>query len=318
MANEQPVSEIVSEMKQQVSSLMQGEPAQESAPKKETKSNGADSGNGKDAEPTQEPDSHQDEPEFTEFELSEMDRATKSGWKSREKYPGSDKDFVDFREWNRTVKLLKRIDAEREENSRLRGKIGTFSERVSNVMQVAKQNALAEIEAKKKIAVEEANYSEVNELDKQKEEINRTYEVEAPDVNDQPQQIRPEVEDWMADNPWFDKDSEMTEFALDFQLTQLNKLKDPRNPTNDELSRALKKTTRAVKAAFPDQFQEEKQEPRHRSPTLERSNSRPKSKKLAFKDLSPQEQIVCKQMVRTKAMTEEQYIQAIADMRNAQ
>ena len=249
--------------------------------------------------------------ELSEREQAEIEKAMQSGWKSQEDFHGHPDDFIKPREWNRTAALYKRIDREASERRRLEKEVSSFSDRVKNVMEVAKANAIAELEAKKREAVESADYSEVQRLDNEIKQTNDDYEIETPEPP--PPQIRHEVEDWMRENPWFEQDKEMTEFAMDFQHTQLLKLSDPANPTGEELSRALKRTTRAIKAAFPDKFQ---RKPRHQAPSLERGNPRQSNRKLTYNDLTAEEKKVLENIERLPGgMSREDYIQAVQDMR---
>jgi len=300
----------VDKMKQDVGALLQGE-----------SDGNTQSGRNKGGDKEGSKNSHKDEnntnsnisgdnDNLSEHDQWELDKAIRSGWKEPDNFKGNKKDFLSPKQWNINVALLKRADRAEQEARHLRGQVDTFGDRVENVMKVAKANAIAELEAKKEKAVEEADYGEVKKIDKQIADTEKDYAVEKPDV--QQQGIRHEVEDWMDNNSWFGQNKAMTEFALDFQFSQLNRLSDPKNPTTEELQNALKKTTRAVKNEYPDEF---KSSPRAVSQTLESGNLRPTSKKFGYNDLTSQEKTVCKEMVRTKAMTQDEYVQAIVDIR---
>lgn len=312
---------IAEEMKAQVGALMQGEDPKVEQQQKEGVDNGignvtpsvpnTDSGvvSGSDDDNKQPVEADQ----LSERDQFEFDKAKASGWKKPDEFKGDSKDFIEPREWNRTVALYKRIDRESNERVRLQKEVASFSERIKNVMEVAKTNAVTELESKKKDAVESADYDEVKRLDKEIDRTNEDYEVEAPNVTQQ--SVRPEVEDWMENNDWFEKDKEMTGEALDFQRTQLMKLNDPNNPTSEELMVALKKTSNYIKFTFPDKF---KQLPRHVAPSLERGSLKASPKKFTYNDLTSEEKKVLSEIERLPGgMSKDEYVQAIADMRGA-
>lgn len=313
------MNDIAEQMKAQVSAMMQGEEPKVEQPKQEVQENGSnnanagvpdidnsnvDSGSGDNGQ-------NVEKEELSERDQFEFDKALSSGWKKPDEFKGSAKDFIEPREWNRTVALYKRIDRESNERVRLQKEVESFSDRVKNVMEVAKANAITELESKKKDAVESADYDEVKRLDTEITKTNEDYDVEAPKAAQQT--IRPEVEDWMEQNSWFEKDKDMTGEALDFQRAQLMKLEDPNNPSAEELSSALKKTSNYIKFTFPDKF---KQQPRHVANSLERGSLKSAPKKFTYNDLSAEEKKVISEIERLPGgMSRDEYVQAVADMR---
>lgn len=240
----------------------------------------------------------------------EYEKAVRSGWRPKDQFEGDLDDFLSPRQWNINVALLKRAGRAEEEQRRMRGEIDSFGARIENVMKVAKANAIAELEAKKRDAVENADYDQVRQIDDKINQTNKDFEVEKPAPAEQ--SIRPEVEDWIEENSWFSKDQEMTDFALSFQEAQLKRLRDPANPTPEELREALRRTTSAVKLQFEDKF---KARPRAVPHDLERGGNDGFRRKFSYNDLSPQEKFVCDEAVRSKSMTRDEYVQAIYDIK---
>lgn len=315
---------VAKEMKAQVDALKQGEepkaPEQVEQVTEEVIDNGPDNIDANVSDTVDgnvdsgSDDSGQDvEQQLNERDQFELDKAKSSGWKLPDEFKGDPKDFIAPREWNRTVALYKRIDREANERVRLQKEVESFGDRIKNAMEVAKANAIAELESKKKDAVESADYDEVRRLDSEISKTNEDYEVEPPKIEQQ--SIRPEVEDWMGNNSWFEKDQEMTTEALDFQRAQLMKLEDPNNPSPEELRTSLKKTSNYIKYTFPDKF---KQQPRHVAPSLERGSLKTQAKKFTYNDLSAEEKKVLSEIERLPGgMSREAYIQAVADMKGA-
>lgn len=298
----------VEKMKQDVGALLQQEKGKETDASKSNDNNkpGDDSGSGKpgvsaDADKTT---------QLSDREQWEMEKAIKSGWKPPDEWKGDKKDHINPKQWNLNVAWQRRLDATQKENNRLREQADAFGDRVENVMKVAKATAIAELEAKKKDAIEEADAEEVRKIDKQIEETHKDFDIEKPEQEVVP--IRPEVQDWMEDNPWFENNEKMTKYAVKFQRGQLAALPDGNNPTVRELEEALEITTEAVRQKFPDEF---RRRPRAVSQSLESGDPTPVKKNLGYNDLTPQEKTVCDEMVRTKAMTKDEYVQAIQDIR---
>ena len=248
---------------------------------------------------------------LSDKEQWELNKAIRSGWRPKEEFNGNDTDFLSPRQWNINVALLKRAERAERAELNLRKQSGDFNERVQNVLKVAKANAIAELNEKKKQAVEEADYEQVKKIDKEIDQANEEYEVQTIETEDPPS-VRPEVEVWLVDISWYGNDEAMTKFALSFQTAQLQLLENPNNPTTDELETALENTTAAVRQKYPNKF---KRQPHAVSHSLEAGSNRKSQRKFTYDDLTPQEKIVCSEMERTGAMKRDDYVQAIKDIR---
>ena len=303
---------IAENMKQEVGALLGGQPGESNdAGNTDVNTDVADSGNGADHSDSGGDQQNVAQEQLSERDQRELDKAIASGWKNPDEFHGHPEDFIKPREWNRTVALYRRLDREAESRRKLEEQVSTFGDRVKNVMEVAKAKAVAELEAKKREAVESADYGEVQRLDNEIKQTSEDYTVEAPEPVQQG--IRPEVEDWMAENSWFEKDQIMTREALKIQRAQLMELSDPSNPSPEELRNALEETTNYIKYKFPDKF---KRQPRHVAQTLEPGRNRSGPRKLSYNDLTPEEKTVLENIERLPGgMSREEYIQAVQDMR---
>ncbi len=298
----------VDKMKQSVGALLQKGKKEEVNVEKSNDNNEPSDNNGTGA-PSVSADADQTA-QLSDREQWEMDKAIKSGWKPPSEWEGDQSDFIKPKQWNMNVAWQRKLDATQAENKRLREQTEKYGDRVENVMKVAKATAIAELESKKKEAIEDADHGEVKKIDKEIEDTHKEFDIEKPEP--EPQPIRPEVQDWMEDNPWFENNEKMARYAVKFQRGQLATLPDGNNPTTQELEEALEVTTEAVKQKFPDEF---RRKPRAVSQNLENGGTTRPKKNLNYSDLTKQEQTICDEMVRTKAMKKEDYIQAIADIR---
>lgn len=305
--------DIVEQMKAEVGNLLQGGQIEEQS----GNGNGSDTpGIGGDADSN--PGSISDGgnkavDQLSERDQFELDKAKSSGWKEPDSWDGDPKDFVEPREWNRTVALYRRLDRQDEERRALKKEVASYGDRIKNVMEVAKATAMKELEEKKREAVESADYEEVRRIDGEIDKTNDEYS--APDVPETEQTLRPEVEDWMSENSWFEKDEAMTREALKIQRAQLMDLPDPANPTAEELRNALKETSAYIQFKFGDKL---KRQPRAKAQVLEGSKPAPTGKKFTYNDLTAQERKVLGEIERFGGgMSRDAYIQAISDMRGA-
>ena len=310
------VKQVTDKMKADVSSLMQQD--QENG-RQVQKSGGIPFGDDEKglASPDNQPDvgdsdSGDSGDQLSERDRYELDRAIKSGWKEPENCDGHPEDFIKPREWNRNVAWMKRIDREADQRRRLEKQLENFQDRIKNVMEVTRQKTIAELEAQKRQAVEDSDYAQVQQIDSEISKANE--ELQEPATEPEPQSLRPEVEDWMEETPWFENDRALTNEAVKFQRSQLLQLEDPDNPTSQELRETLEETTKYLKFKYPDKFQ---MKPRAKSMELERGQPRPSKHKFGYNDLTPEEKKVLSEVERLGGMSREDYIQAIADMRAA-
>ncbi len=103
---------------------------------------------------------------------------------------------------------------------------------------------LAALEADKDKAILAGDVKTVKAIDKQIDETKKT-EIPATDS------VRPDIQDFVSRNPWFDKDVELTEAALGFNRAYMKS-----HPTADD-KEVLAYVEKKVKTAFPDKFEAE-------------------------------------------------------------
>lgn len=250
--------------------------------------------------------------------------ARADGWRPKEEWDGPEDDWVSAKEFNRAKSLFAKIDHEVKARKSMERQLhelrDSFDKRIENVATVARQQALDDLNAKKKEAVEGADYAKVQEIDKQIAETNSQFDEPAPALEPE---IRAPVQEFMDQNSWFSQDEQMTQFAISYQQSLLYQVTDDPSKISDrKLEESLSKTLDAVKRAFPDKFEGEKgngQSDPRRSPQRVEGN-RPPSRRREFsrERLTPEEREVMDQMKFYAGMEEDDYIQAIADIQHVE
>ena len=172
------------------------------------------------------------------------DVARKKGWKPKDEYSGDA--WVDAEEFVKREPLFERIKQQSSEVKELRKTIENMAGHFKKVQDVAVQKAIADLKAQKKEAIETGDVSRVEKIE---EEIEAQKQIKEEPAS---VEIKPEIKEWVAKNPWFDTKPDMQKFAISF-----NKAYIADNP-NATLSEALGETAEAVKARFPEAFKEKK------------------------------------------------------------
>jgi len=251
-------------------------------------------------------------------------QAMADGWRPQEEWKGDPDAWVSAKEFNRAKSLFNKIDHEVKARKAYEVKLAelekSFHDRIQNVVEVTRQQTLADLNKQKREAVEEADYDLVQAID-EKIDTAKDQLKDAPTHKEEKQaaveEIRSPVQNWMSANSWFDKDAEMTDFALSYQQASLNRLPDPTNISDAQLQATLEQTTVAVKRAFPEKLGSAPAPTRARAPSVESGTPRRSNKRLSENDLSAEERTVMGKMSFHGAMDNDAYVQAIADMKDS-
>lgn len=142
------------------------------------------------------------------------DRARRMGWVPKDEFRGDPDKWVD------AERFVERADSElpvmRENLKRMERKyqqmertLSEFREYASKSEQRSYERALQQIKAEQRKAVEEADVERYEAAQKQYESIQK----ELSEKQRGPQELPPEFVEWKAENTWYDRDAEMTEYA---------------------------------------------------------------------------------------------------------
>ena len=264
--------------------------------------------------------------------LSEVaQQARGDGWRPKEEWQGNTEDWVSAKEFNRAKSLFSKIDHEVKARKAMERQLDelrdSFDSRITNVARVAREQAITELNAQKKDAVEDADYERVQEIDKQIAETDSQFAEPAPE----PQvALKAPVQQFIESNDWFNTDPQMSQFAISYQQALLSNVSnDPNQITDAQLAGSLKETLGAVKRAFPDKFGESVTNGQTNGDQDPSARRQPKAaaveggapvskqrKRFGPSNLTAEESHVMEQMKFYAGMEEDDYVQAIADIEN--
>jgi hypothetical protein len=165
----------------------------------------------------------------------------------------------------------------------------------------AVDKAIADLKMARKEAIELGDAGKVEALDNQID----AHKMQASQIHQAAPAIPEEIKDWVGENKWFDTNKDMREFAIAFQDTHLKN-----NPGGD-LAKSLEATTKAVKRAFPEEFENRK---RSEHPAVEGEGT-PRAtgaKRYTVDRLSPEQKQVYRQMVtQHKVLSHDEYFKSL-------
>ena len=190
-------------------------------------------------------------------------RARRMGWKPKDEYRGPPggwrdaKEFVERGENELPVlkerlrkqdqdmgAVLKRLEESREV-------IADLAERTRKADERAYQRAKAELEAERDRAVEAGDTARFRALERRREELEAEKPKPAPVAQPAAQQADPVVTEWVSENPWFKNP------ALAAAADGIHRALLQSNP-GLTIRQNLDTVTKRIRAAFPEQFPEER------------------------------------------------------------
>lgn len=254
------------------------------------------------AAPVVEQQTQQQEPQTDSYE----DQAREQGWRPKDEWEGDPNKWRPAREFVERGELFGKIDSMGKELKETRKALKMLQEHHSKVRETEYNKALAELKALQKKHLEEGNsdgYLETTELltDLKAEQKAREVVQQQTPQNVQPD---PRFVSWQQENAWYQKDSDMREFADTIGLGYAQK-----HPGMDPVD-VLAYVTTQVKSRFKDKFVN----PNRTKPSSVEGASTPAANKSSF-ELTDDERKVMNTFVRTGVMTKDEFIAEVKKMR---
>lgn len=244
-----------------------------------------------------EPESGDGEQQQPDFESA----AREKGWKPKEEYEGDDNAWVGAEEFVKRQPLFDKIKTQSKKLKELEKTVEAMAKHYQTNIQQAKERAIADLKAQRKEAIELGDTNTVDQID---QKIDHVKAMPDPDI--QPKGMAPEIEQFVAENSsWFNKDEEMTSFAVAYNENYLRK-----HP--GDLDKSLDETLKAVKRAFPDKFQNQR---RATPPAVEGAGTpNTGAGKYSTSRLNQEQKLVYNQLVKVhKQLTHEEYFKSLED-----
>ena len=175
------------------------------------------------------------------------DSARAKGWRPKEEYVG-DGDWVDAEEFLRRKPFFDKMSQQRQEIKRLQRTVESMATHYHKSVAAAVDKAVKNLKVERREAIELGDADRVDAIDA--EIAYQQQQMAAQPANT----VAPEIVDWVAENPWFNNDSDMRSFAVAFNENYLKA-----NP--NDIAASLDKTLAAVKKAFPEKFEQPVRKP---------------------------------------------------------
>jgi len=236
----------------------------------------------------------------TEFQPPDFETIAKEkGWRTKEEYDGDPEAWIQAEEFVKRQPLFDKIKVQSKKLKELEKTVEALSKHYKITIDQAKDKAIAELKAERREAIELGEADKVDQIDVK---INQVQQMSAPATNQAG--LAPEIEQFIADQKeWFNKDEDMTDFAVAYNESYLKK-----HP--GDLDKSLEETLKAVKRAYPDKFVNQR---RATPPAVEGAGISEKgSAKYSFNRLSAEQKIVYNQLVKThKQMSHDDYFKSL-------
>lgn len=197
--------------------------------------------------------------------------------------------------------LMKKVENLAKENKNLIRSQQAMANHVKAMVEAGVKQRLAELSQQKDEAIDLGDKEKVRAIEKQMQDAEQQAQV----VN-QPPPLDPAIQAFVEDNSsWFNKDPEMTEFAIAYNETYLK-----RHP--GDLEASLAATLEKVKKAFPEKFESEKKTPPP-SP-VEGASRHTTGNKYSISRLTEEQKIVYEQLVkRHGVLKHEEYFKSLEE-----
>ena len=248
--------------------------------------------------------------EGTEVEVSEVDEETlaeakRQGWVPQSDYNGPEDRWVDadtFVKKGKEINALLRKDNEflKREVSEMKTTMMEFKKFHADTEKRAYDRAMLDLRDQKKEAINTGDGDKVLQIDDAIDELKQARAIEKVEVRPS-NQPDPTFVQWNEDNPWFGKDTELTEEAN--LIGEVIKRKQP-----TLIGEAfLDEVTKRVKKSYPEKFTNTNRA----RPSPVEGTTAPKSNQKGgkgYNDLPPEAKQACQKFEKQGLITREAYL----------
>lgn len=258
----------------------------------------------------------EEEPEEEPQASPEEEKARSDGWVSKQEWVDQGKDsddWVSSKKFNERGSMIGQIKALQKQSTENEKAFNDRLERVNKFHQTQLKSTIAELNVKKREAIEQADVDQVAEIDAQLNEISIDDQDVKPTKQDD--ESKPSgawsddelqtMETWNASNDWIDDDSDPRSFFAKGKFGNYVN-------SGKSVTEAIALIDKDVMKAFPKTNPE-----RNRAPTQERNRSTPgqrAAKTLKWSDLSNDEVKMYNGMPNAFGSKKE-FLQTVSDIR---
>lgn len=235
--------------------------------------------------------------EVIDYSEAEQEAISK-GWKPEGvegKRNLSAEEFLDREKFYNDIHNLQR------QNKKLQQDLDNLAKFQKKVREDERKRVISELTAKKRQAMEDSDFDKVAEIDtKIFEEMSAKEEEPVVQSN-----TTEAFSEWVSENRWYNTDSDMREYADTIGVGYAN-----RNP-NKTPEEVFEYVTKEVKKHFTEKFGE-KPPSNNKVASTTRTTAKPKGAGITAKELSEEERQIMRTIIRSGALTEEEYLKEYA------
>lgn len=156
-----------------------------------------------------------------------IEQAKTKGWKPFEEWEGDPKKWRPAQQFLDNESFFEHISKLKKHNKELTNTVKQISVMYKKAAEIERAKVLADLKAQKLNALENDEHEKVIKIDERIVAV-QTAPIETIEVpKDIPDEVvDPEFENFKANNPWYDKDQELTEMAQEVALGYLAKQKN--------------------------------------------------------------------------------------------
>lgn len=187
----------------------------------------------------------------------EMEKAIAGGWKPLEEWEGNPEDWADHKEFNKRGEYIDHIKSLSSDYKRAQKKIARLeesfnqlSEHHAKVREVEYEKAMSDLKNLKKEALSNMDYDRVVEVDEKISELKETDPKKQPTPENTKQELPDELQSWMDENTWYDKDS-ILRGAANALIEDILRSEPHRK---SDISGVLSEVTATMKKEFPNKL----------------------------------------------------------------
>lgn len=230
--------------------------------------------------------------------------AREKGWKPQDEWEGDPADWRDAKTFMDRESFFKKINSQKREIKELQKTLQQLAEHQSKLAKVERENAIRELQSKRKEALQDGDLETVDRLNDHIAEIKA-----APDpvpVQTTPTS-NPDLEDFLERNPWFTQDSDLREMAEGIAVKYIS------DKQNNRQTFTATDVYEYVESKMAKVVQKEKRivaDPVASPNTVTRqSNVAPKTKKYTVRDLTDEQKRIGRRFVESGAYSDiQQYV----------
>jgi len=238
-------------------------------------------------------------PEYSPAEVKAMER----GWVPKDQFEADErnagKKWREADEFNDRGELFEKIEELSKKAKNAQKALDQLSEHHKKVKETEYQRALSTLKVQKKAALEDGDADALIAID---ERIADVKEQQRKEITPKDSEVPVELEQWVAKNKWYEKDSEMAADADAIGISYKNKF------PNKEMSEVLTHVETQIKKLYPEKFENPN---KPKTGLVQSSSTTRPTRSSGGYQLSEEEERVARNFERQGIMTREEYVKEI-------